>query len=102
VVITFARPRPFDREVFQRIGDYLDRPLRRPLVFLDRHRVVRRHFHSFLLGQFFQAIYPSDLRVGAMKAFGDMGNFCGVPLPLYWRREEPKKLLKNPRRGKMA
>jgi DEAD/DEAH box helicase domain-containing protein len=90
VVITFARPRPFDREVFHRIGDYLERPLRRPRVFLDRDRVVRRHFHSFLLGQFFQAIYPSDLRVGAMKAFGDMGNFCGVLLPPYWRREEPK------------
>ncbi|MBI3303574.1 MAG: DEAD/DEAH box helicase [Deltaproteobacteria bacterium] len=93
VVITFARSRPFDREVFQRIGDYLDRPLRRPLVFLDRDRVVRRHFHSFLLGQFFQAIYPSDLRVGAMRAFGDMGDFCGVPLPPYWRRDERKPVV---------
>ena len=91
VIITFARPRPFDREVFQRLGDYLDRPLRRPLAFLDRNRVVRRHFHSFLLGQFFQAISPSDLRTGAMRAFGDMGNFCGAPFPLHWRREEPTK-----------
>jgi len=48
IVVTFARPRPFDQQVFQGIGEYLDRLLHRPLVFLDRERVVRRHFHSFL------------------------------------------------------
>src|SRR6185436_12993082 len=53
IVITFARPRPFDREVFQRLGDYLDRALRRPRVFLNRDRVVRRHLHALLLGRFF-------------------------------------------------
>ena len=50
VVATFSRPRPFDREVFLRIGDFLDIPLRRPIVFLDREKVVRRHLHAFLLG----------------------------------------------------
>ncbi len=85
IVVTFARPRPFDQQVFQGIGEYLDRPLHRPLVFLDRARVVRRHFHSFLLGQFFHDISPTDLHVGAMNAFGSMGRFCGVSLPPYWK-----------------
>ena len=90
VVITYVRPQPYDREVFHRIGDYLGRPLRKPLVLLDRDRVVRRHAYSFLLGSFFQKIYPSDLRVGAMAAFGNMGRFCGALLPPYWERGQTK------------
>ena len=57
VVTTFSRPRPFDREVFRRVGDYLGTPLRRPVVFLDRERVTRRHLHAFLLGEFFSSVY---------------------------------------------
>lgn len=85
-VITFARPRPFDREVFRRFGVYLDRPLRKPLVFLDRERVVRRHFHAFLLGEFFRSLYGPDDRKGAMDAFGNMGKFCGKPWIPYWEK----------------
>ena len=95
-VITYARPQPYDREVFYRIGDYLERPLRKPLVFLDRNRVVRRHFHSFLLGEFFRTIYPEDQHVGAMNAFGNMGTFCGVPKVAYWRRGDPKPSVRTP------
>ncbi|HUY36772.1 MAG TPA: helicase-related protein [Pirellulales bacterium] len=76
-VITFARPRPFDREVFRRFGDYLSQPLRKPLVFLDRERVVRRHLHAYLLGEFFRGLYGPEDRRGAMDAFGNMGQFCG-------------------------
>ena len=87
VVITFARPRPFDREVFRRFGDYLDKPLRKPLVFLDRDRVVRRHLHAYLLGEFFRSIYGPDERKGAMTAFGNMGQFCGKPKVPYWEEK---------------
>lgn len=95
-VISFARPQPFDREVFQRIGDYLDRPLRRPVVFLDRERVVRRHLHSFLVGEFFRGTYAPDHRVGAMSAFGNMGSFCGVALPERWERGVGKPSVAQP------
>ena len=95
-VITYARPQPYDREVFNRVGDYLDRPLRKPLVFLDRNRVVKRHFHSFLLGEFFRAIYPEDQHVGAMNAFGNMGTFCGVPKVAYWKKGDPKPSVRTP------
>src|SRR5205807_7807568 len=57
-VITYARPRPFDREVFRDFGTFLGKPLRKPVVFLDRERIVRRHLHAFLLGEFFRQIYP--------------------------------------------
>ena len=88
VVTTFSRPRPFDREVFRRIGDYLGMPLRRPVVFLDRERVTRRHLHAFLLGEFFRSVYRP--RVGAMDAYGRMGGFCGKPQAARWDRRGPR------------
>ncbi len=65
IVITYARPRPFDREVFARFGDYMDRSYRRPQTFLDRQRVVRRHGAAFVLGEFFRLVYPPGMCVGA-------------------------------------
>ncbi len=97
VVVTFARPRPFDREVFRRFGDYLDQPLRKPLVFLDRERVVRRHLHSYLLGEFFRSLYGPADRKGAMDAFGSMGRFCGKAMVPYWKdRNSPPTLTEAP------
>ncbi len=96
VVITYTRLRPFDREVFRRFGDYLGRPLRRPRVLLERPRVVRRHAHAFLLGEFFQVVYPPGAHVGAMNAFGNMGRFCGEALPRKWNRGEEKPELRTP------
>ncbi|HEU5375429.1 MAG TPA: helicase-related protein, partial [Ktedonobacteraceae bacterium] len=96
VVITFCHPRPFDREVFGHFDHYLDRLLRSPRVFLDRKRIVARHGHAFLLGNFFRLIYPPALHVGAMRAFGNMGEFCGVLLPPYWERNTNKPALRLP------
>ncbi len=84
LVTTFVRNRPFDREVFARFGDYLRRDLRRPVVHLDRERIARRHAHALLLSDLFRTIYPPDMRVGAMDAFGRMGKFIGVQAPPYW------------------
>ena len=99
VVITFCRPRPFDHEVFLHFSDYLEHTLRRPRVFLDRKRVVRRHSHSLLLGEFFRIVYPSNTHVGAMNAFGTMGRFCGVELPPYWERTVAKPAVPAPQAG---
>ena len=95
-VVTFARPRPFDREVFRRFGDYLDQPLRKPLVFLDRKRVVRRHLYAYLLGEFFRTLYGPADRKGAMDAFGNMGRFCGKPSVPYWKHKNSPPTLPDP------
>lgn len=87
-VVTFIRPRPFDREVFSRFGDFLGQDLLKPQVFLERERIVRRHLHSWLLGEFFRTYYATDAEVGAMRAFGNMDAFCGVPRPVLWRKDE--------------
>ena len=99
IVTTFCRPRPFDREVFRKIGYYLGTPLRRPVVFLDRERVVRRHLHAFLLGEFFRRVYGPGLHVGAMEAYGRMGGFCGKPQTDRWERGSPKPPLRMPDSG---
>ena len=91
IVATFARPRPFDREVFGRVGDYLDQDLRKPMVFLDRERVVRRHLNSFLLNEFFSPA-TSQGQTGAMDAFGTMGDVCGVPRVPHWQPGMPKPM----------
>ena len=93
IVVTFCHSQPFDREVFLHFDRYLERQLPSPKVFLDRRRIVMRHGHAFLLGNFFRQIYPPDTHVGAMSAFGNMGHFCGVPLPTYWERETNKPVI---------
>jgi hypothetical protein len=82
VVVTFARSRAFDREVFLRFRDFLQRPLRRPVVFLGRERFVRRHLQALLLAEFFTPIQGGA--TGAMNAYSNMGKLCGVQPPPRW------------------
>lgn len=90
IVVTFCHPHPFDREVFLKFGTYLSSSLRSPNVFLDRKRIALRHSHALFLGNFFRYIYPPNTHVGAMRAFGDMGRFCGVALPARWEKVNDK------------
>lgn len=78
LVVSYARPRPFDRAVFKDFGKFIERALRRPLVFLDRKRLIRRHLNAVLLGDFYRTLCPLAMQAGAMTVYGDMGNFCGV------------------------
>lgn len=92
VVITFARPRSYDRAVFHDFGNFLDKPLRRPVVQRDRERLAQRHAQAFLLGEFFRR--ENEKRgvaaAGAMQAFGKIGAFCGYANPPYWEHNAPK------------
>ncbi len=90
VVVTYSRDSEFDREVFRRFGEFLRRDLRKPTVFVERERVIRRHLHAVLLSEFLRPHQPS--RTGAMQAFLRMGWFCGSnTVPLRWTRvSEPK------------
>jgi hypothetical protein len=96
VVVTYAREQAFDREVFLRFGDFLKRPLRKPVVFLDRAEFARRHTHAVLLGRFF--LPKQEARVGAMSAYGRMGNFCGLSEPDRWTDQAQKPATQPPKR----
>lgn len=80
-VITYCRPRPFDREVFTRFGDFLGRPMRRPLILLARDRIARRQAHAWLLNEYVRCSQEQPERTGAMNALGNMASFCGYELP---------------------
>lgn len=83
IVVTYSRDSDYDRQVFLRFGDFLRRELRKPTVFLDRSRVIRRHLHAVLLSEFLRERQPD--RTGAMHAFGKMGSFCGLDsVPERW------------------
>jgi len=87
VVVSFIRNRPFDQEVFNRFGDYLGSKLRKPLVLLDRKRIARRHFHSWLLNRFVHESAPPP--AGAMNAYGGMNWFVGRKDPPFWGSKAP-------------
>ncbi len=84
VVVTFCRASPFDHEVFNRFGDFFRRLPRAPRVLLDRRRVVQRHVHALLLGQFIRTHANLGTKVGAMNAFGRLAWFIGTDVPAYW------------------
>ena len=81
VAVTFARNRAFDRAVFVGFRDFLKKDLRRPVVFLDRPRFVRRHLHAMLFAEFAPL---HSIGAGAMDAYSDMGKLCGVEAPQKW------------------
>ena len=94
LVATFARARPFDREVFGRFGDFLGQKLRRPVVHLKRQRVVRRHLHALLLGEFFRREGLQGKWTGAMDAYSQMGSFCCSRPPPWWEQGDFHKPLR--------
>ena len=84
LVATFARARAFDQAVFRNIGDFLSRPLRKPVVLLDREAFVRRHLHSVLIGEFFMNARSLRSGHGAITAYSSMGPFVGFQPPERW------------------
>jgi DEAD/DEAH box helicase domain-containing protein len=88
LVAGFARSTPYERKAFLSFGEYLDKPLPPPTVFLDREKIVRRHLHMYLLGEFMNSNLPDDKNAGAMNAFNNMAEFTGRRLPEYWGKTQ--------------
>ena len=83
VVVTYARDSQYDRAVFRDFSDFLRRDLRKPTVFRERARIIRRHLYAVLLSEFLRSKQPQ--KTGAMHAYGRMGAFCGVnTIPSRW------------------
>ena len=90
IVATYARNNSYDLAVFQDFGAFFHKPLRKPTVMLGRERFGRRHFHAYLMGEFFRLIYAPGTRVGAMQAFDRIGWLCGEPMVPVGRPGEPR------------
>jgi len=95
LVVTFARNRPFDREVFLNFDEFIHRPFRKQTVFLDRQRITKRHLHAMLLGEFF--VPRQGAFTGAMDAYSTMGKFCGFEIgPTKWNGEAKPDWIPSP------
>ncbi len=79
MVCTYAHHRPFDLAVFSAFNDFYSKPLRKPVVRLERERFGRKHAHALLLGEFFRRIYPPGKWTGTMTAYNQMGWLCDEP-----------------------
>jgi hypothetical protein len=79
MVCTYAHHRPYDLAVFTAFSDFYGKPLRRPVVRLERERFGRKHSHALLLGEFFRRIYPAGKSTGTMTAYNQMGWLCEEP-----------------------
>jgi len=85
----FARTSPYERQAFLRFGEYLERPLPDPTVFLHRKKLVLRHLHMFLLGRFMNGHLDGNA-VGAMGAYLQMAEFTGRHELPQWDGQQPR------------
>ncbi|GFO67486.1 DEAD/DEAH box helicase [Geomonas limicola] len=83
LVMTYCRSTAYDQSVFHDFSHFFTKTLRRPTVLLQRDRFAKRHLHAYLLGEFYRRIQPKGLQVGAMQAFGKIGEFCSAAIIPY-------------------
>lgn len=80
LVLTFARPRPFDQAVFEEP----DKPFRDrivpPSVALDSRRIVQRHVNAYLLAEFFHVHSAHADARDPMSSLRNVGEFFDRPL----------------------
>lgn len=80
LVLTYARPRPYDQASFE----HPDRPfldkITPPQVKLDSRRIVQRHANAVLLAAFFTRARASALEANPMAAFGEVDTFADQPI----------------------
>ena len=97
---TYAQHRPFDLAVFSAFNEFYSKPLRKPVVRLERERFGRKHAHSLLLGEFFRRIYPAGKSTGTMTAYNHMGWLCDEQrVPRQVPDQGRVEMLETPQRG---
>jgi hypothetical protein len=75
LVLTFARPRPFDQAAFADPERPFRLAIRPPDVKLDSPRICRRHVHAYLLARFFQRFDAGVAALNPLAALGTVRAF---------------------------
>ncbi len=75
LVLTFARPRPFDQAAFAEPERHFRLPIRPPDVKLDSPRICKRHVHAYLLARFFQRFDAGVHAKSPLAALGTVKAF---------------------------
>ncbi|XXY48804.1 helicase-related protein [Sorangium sp. So ce269] len=75
LVLTFARPRPFDQAAFAEPERPFKLPITPPAVKLDSPRICRRHVYAHLLARFFQRFDAGVSAQNPLTVFGSVKAF---------------------------
>lgn len=77
IVLTYAKARHFDQNSYDNFNYYLEKPLRKMTISLEKEKISSRHFNSLLLSLF----YTSELdqhNTTLFNSFKNMGVFLGL------------------------
>ena len=80
LVLTFARPRPFDQAAFEEPDRPFNERIVPPRVRLDSRRIVQRHANALLLAHFFRRYRAQSDQMDPMSALRTVGEFFDVPV----------------------
>jgi ATP-dependent helicase YprA (DUF1998 family) len=80
LVLTFARPRPFDQAAFEEPDRPFNDRIVPPRVQLDSRRIVQRHGNALLLAHFFRHYHAQADAKDPMASLRSVGEFCDKAL----------------------
>jgi len=91
IVLTYAKARHFDQNSYENFNFYLEKPLRKLTISLEKEKIASRHFNSLLLSLFYTSAFE-DNNQKLFSSFKKMGNFLGLDAdPRYATNVSSKK-----------
>jgi len=83
IIVTYARNRHFDQNIFRNFKFYMDKPHRKLTISLEKKKLAIRHFNSLMLSKFYESNQNSK-NMKIFDSFKKMGNFVGLyEIPKY-------------------
>jgi len=76
ITLTYAKTRHFDQNAFRNFKFYMEKPLKKLTISLEKEKVVIRHFNSFIFSKFYESYF--DSRNNLVNSFNKMGVFVGI------------------------
>lgn len=77
IILTYTRNRHFDQNVFRDFTYYLQKPLKKLTISLEKEKLATRHFNSLMLSKFYEDNLNSKDQL-LFDSFKKMGYFVGV------------------------
>ncbi len=97
IVLTYAKARHFDQNSYDNFNYYLEKPLRKLTISLEKEKIASRHFNSLLLSLFYTSEFEEKNQV-LFNSFKNMGIFLGLDaIPPYETTfsRQPYELLRD-------
>ena len=83
IVLTYAKARHFDQNSYENFNYYLEKPLRKLTISLEKEKIASRHFNSLLLSLFYTSEFEEKNQT-LFNSFKNMGIFLGLDaIPAY-------------------